>query len=138
MRVAPARGLAIVEFENVLAHDEQFTRSRAVDGGNHVEQRCLARAGGAHQRQKLAGRDVDRDIVERGHLEGVALEDFADSASLYDFCPCSRLRHRHCVHDCPLMLIFCPSSRVAGAAVMTFSPPTSPLTRYPPERWLMT
>ena len=82
--VPPARRLRIVEAEDVLAHHQQFARGRTVDGRNHVQQRRLARSRGPHQREELSLRDVDGDVVERGHLESVALENFADVASLHD------------------------------------------------------
>jgi hypothetical protein len=33
----------------------------------------------AHQREELAFGDVNRDVIQGGHLEGIAFEDFTDA-----------------------------------------------------------
>src|SRR5579872_4531627 len=132
--VSPARRLRIVEAENVLAQDKQFARRRPVDGGNHVQQRRLARTRWPHQSHKFSAANLNRNVIEGLHLKRVPLKDFADVAGLDNSCLRRSARYRCCAHDCPLILIFCPSFKSCGAVVMTFSPPTNPFTRSPPLR----
>src|SRR6185369_4755761 len=135
MLVPPVRRLGVAEPENVLAQHQQLARRRPVDGGNHVEQRCLARTRRTHQGKKLAAADFDGNVVQRLDLEGVALENFADVAGLHHLGLSGGMRNGcRCVHDCPLILIFSPSFKSAGPDVITSSPPLSPCTSTPPLR----
>src|SRR6195256_2061326 len=77
-------------------------------------------------------------MVERLYFEGIALEDFADIASLNDFCLGGDIIDSSSAHDCPLILIFCPSFRSAGPAVTTSSPPFKPWSKTPPLRCAVT
>ena len=68
--------LAVVEPGEVDAVDHDRARGRAVEAGEDVHQRRLARARRAHDRGQPAGRELDRDAVERGH-RGLALAEDA-------------------------------------------------------------
>ena len=56
-----------------------------VDRGDHVQQCGFARAGRAHEREELAARDFDRNVVESFHFKRIAFENLADVAHLHDF-----------------------------------------------------
>src|ERR1700733_2665044 len=104
MRITPMRGLTVIELENVVAHNKEIAGCGAVDGGDHVEQSCLARTGRAHEREEFSGADVDGDVIERGDLKRVALEDLAHTARLHNFAADSGLHgNGRYTHDCPLM-----------------------------------
>ena len=135
--VAPVGGLGIAEAKNVLAQHQQLAGGRAVDGGDHIQQRGLARTGRPHQGHEFAAADLDGDVVERLDLESVALEDLADVAGLHHFGLDCGMRNGSCAHDCPLILILSPSFKFCGAVVITSSPPFRPSTRTPPLRWAM-
>ena len=68
--------LAVVEPGEVDAVDHDRARGRAVEAGEDVHQGRLARARRAHDRRQPAGRELDRDAVERGH-RGLALAEHA-------------------------------------------------------------
>src|SRR5271168_4052954 len=138
--VAPVCRLRIVKLENILILNQQLPGSRPVNGRDHVQQRSLAGPRRSHQRQKFAGRDVDRDIVQRLHFERLATENLADIASLNNLGSRSDLVFGNCAHsyDCPLILIESPSFKSCGPLLITLSPPTSPSTRKPSLRWLNT
>ena len=133
--VAPVGGLRVAEAKHVLAEHQQLAGGGAVDRGDHVQQGRLARARRAHQREELAPRDFDRNVVESLHFKRIAFENLADVAYLHDFGLRRNIRNRSCAHDCPLILILSPSFKLGGAVVMTFSPPTKPVTKKPPLRW---
>ena len=62
------------------ARHQDLARGRRLEAGDHPERRGLARAGGAEQRQELARRDVQRQVVDRCEVaeplrEVVQLED---------------------------------------------------------------
>src|SRR5271154_2685713 len=134
MFVAPAGNLRVVEPENVLAAHQQFAGSGVIDGRDHVQQRRLAGARWAHERQKLAGCNVNRNVVKRPYFEGLALENLADMPRLNNFSSRGNVGCDNCAHACPLILILSPSFKVGGALVITFSPPTSPSTNAPSLR----
>ncbi len=70
--------LARRQRRDVVAADQHGARIRPLEPGEHAEQRGLARAGGAEQREELAARDIERDVVERLHRPEAA----ADAAKL--------------------------------------------------------
>src|SRR3982074_248521 len=136
--VAPAGGLRVVEAEDVLSLYQQFTLGRPVDGRNHVQQGGLTRAGRTHERHELAGGNIDRNVIECFYLEGIPLENLADAANLNHSRSGGHIGFSDCAHDCPLILIFCPSFRSAGPAVTTSSPPFKPWSKTPPLRCAVT
>src|ERR1700723_2811803 len=119
MYVAPMGGLRVTEPEYVLAQHQQFSRRRPIDGRNHVQQGGLARAGWAHQSQELTAADFDRNVVQSCDFKRVALENLADVAGLYHRGLNCGMGNSSCAHDCPLILIFSPSFKSCGAAVIT-------------------
>src|SRR5690348_652272 len=131
--VAPLRRLRVAELENVLPKHQQLSRSWAVDGRDHVQQRRLAGARRSHERKEFAACYLNRDVVKRLHLKRVAFENLADIVGLYDLGRGSDVIYGSCAHnyDCPLILIFSPSFKPSGAVVITLSPPLSPLTSAP-------
>ena len=60
---------------DVFAADEQLSRRRPLESGEQSQQRRLAAAGAAEQRETLAFGDVERNVV---HGDDVA-EAFADA-----------------------------------------------------------
>ena len=54
-----------VEAERILAAEEHAARGRRIEAGEDAEERRLARAGRAEQRQQLAGADIERHAVQR-------------------------------------------------------------------------
>src|SRR5581483_381328 len=132
--VAPACNLGVAEAEDILSLHQQFAGSGPINRGDHVEQRRLARSGRPHQCQELSLGDVNGDIIERGDLKRVTLENLAHTSDLNNFRSGGDIGLRNCAHDCPLILILSPSFNVAGAVVITSSPPTSPSTSAPSAR----
>src|SRR5436309_1131459 len=132
--VAPARGLSVVEPEDILSQHKQFAGSGPVNGGNHVQHRCRAGTGRAHQRQKFAAVDFDGNVVESLYLKRIAAEHLGDVACLNDFGLGSCAGDSSSAHVCPLILIFAPSFKSCGAEEMTSSPPLRPSTSWPPLR----
>ena len=61
---APAGEFRLAQPDDVRAADQEFARIGLVDAGNEVEQRALARARWAHQREELAARDVEADVAQ--------------------------------------------------------------------------
>src|ERR1022692_1259826 len=104
--IAPAGNLRVAKAENILPLHQQFALG-----------------------------DVDRHVIERRYLKGIALENLADAPNLYNFGARGKLRWCDCAHACPLILILSPSFNVGGAAVITLSPPTRPSTSAPSLRW---
>ncbi len=62
------------------ARHEDLALGRPLEPGDHPERRGLARAGGAQQREKLAGRDLQREIIHRRELP----EPLGEVAQLQD------------------------------------------------------
>src|SRR5438876_9345186 len=136
--IAPVCRLFVIEPENVLPQNQQLACSRAIDGRDHVQQRGLPRAGRPHEREKFATGNLDGDIVQRFHLEGIAFEHLADISRLDDPGLSSDLSCSSSAHDCPLILILFPSFKSCGPEVITSSPPFKPCTRRPPLCWEIT
>src|SRR5438067_1956655 len=134
VRIAPVGRLFVIEPENVLPQNQQLACSRAIDGRDHVQQRGLPRAGRPHEREKFATGNLDGDIVQRFHLEGIAFEHLADISGLDDPGLSSDISCNSSAHDCPLILILFPSFKSCGPEVITSSPPFKPCTRRPPLR----
>src|SRR5439155_519830 len=78
--------------------------------------------------------NLDGDIVQRFHLEGIAFEHLADISRLDDPGLSSDISCSSSAHDCPLILILFPSFKSCGPEVITSSPPFKPCTRRPPLR----
>src|SRR6266550_766812 len=133
MLVAPVGRLRVAEAEYVLAQHQQVARRGTVNGGNHIQQGGLARARRAHQGEEFAGSDLDGNIVESFDLKRIALEYLADVVSLDDFGLGGGTWKSCSAHDCPLILIFCPSLKSCDV-VITLSPPLRPWTSNPPLR----
>ena len=74
---APVGQLALGQRRQIGARDRDLARGDAVDAGDQVQQRRLARAGRAHQRDELALGHVEVDAVEDLDLLRVALIDLA-------------------------------------------------------------
>jgi hypothetical protein len=66
VRRAPVGELALGEPRDVLAAHEELARVGLVDAGDEVQQRGLARARRPHQRDEVAARDRERDVVQHG------------------------------------------------------------------------
>src|SRR5262249_17579970 len=77
---APPRERRLGELRHVLALDEDGASRRTVDPGEDVEERRLARAGGAHEREELARRHVEVDAAEDVHLLVAAHERLREAA----------------------------------------------------------
>ena len=87
--VAPVGELGFVEAGDIHALHMAFAAGRAVHAGNDVEQGGLAGAGGSHERQKLAGRDLKRHVVEGGDLDfalRIAFGEVADDDNVFWRC----------------------------------------------------
>ena len=77
---APVGEFGFVELADILAGDDQLAGIGAVDAGDQVEQRALARPRRPHQREELALADVETDAAEDGDLllsAPVGLDDVA-------------------------------------------------------------
>ena len=59
---APRGEIGLAQRGDVDAADAQTAAVGLVDAGNQVEQRALARTGRPHQRDVIAGGDIERDI----------------------------------------------------------------------------
>jgi hypothetical protein len=57
--------------EHVLAVDHDLAGRRVVEPVDHPDQRRLPRARQAHDDEDLAGRDVERDVLDRGYAAGL-------------------------------------------------------------------
>src|SRR5947199_1689550 len=123
VRIAPVGRLFVIEPENVLPQNQQLACSRAIDGRDHVQQRGLPRAGRPHEREKFATGNLDGDVVEGFHLEGIAFEHLADISGLDDPGLSSDISCNSSAHDCPLILILFPSFISLGTEWITSSPP---------------
>src|SRR2546423_1714539 len=67
---------ARVDAREPLAEDTHHAGAGQEQPGRHVEQRALAAAGGADDRNELAGADGERDVAHRGvALAGIVLRD---------------------------------------------------------------
>ena len=64
LRRAPRRELGFGECRDVDAARRESRRRRLVDAGDEVEQRRLARSRRPHQRDVVAGGDVEVDVDE--------------------------------------------------------------------------
>ncbi len=58
--------------ERVLAGDRERAGLRPLEPGDDAQQGRLARARGAEQRQELALRDLERDVVEHASCRRIA------------------------------------------------------------------
>ena len=65
MSGAPCGKPVAAQVRDLDAVDDDRARRRRVDSGNQVQQRGLAAAAGAHQRQELGAGDLQIDAVER-------------------------------------------------------------------------
>ena len=84
---APLGQLAFRQRCEVSSGHNHLARRRAVDAGDQVQQRGLARARRPHQRQELALRHFEAQAVEHRDLLAIAVIDLAyvlhtDGASL--------------------------------------------------------
>jgi len=80
----PAGQLRLVEGRDVDAADDDRAAVDLVDPGDEIEQRALARARGAHQREELAFADVEVDVPQNGNDVAAALVGLADVSHLDD------------------------------------------------------
>ena len=60
--------------------DVDLAGGRDLEPGQHHQRRRLARAGGPEQRDELAGRDIERDVVDRDHGAVSLLDAVEDDA----------------------------------------------------------
>src|SRR4051812_9421834 len=74
--ISPISELGFVEARDVDALDEAFAFGWAINARDDMEQGAFAGAGRAHQGEKFAGVDVERDVVEGSDI------DFALSINL--------------------------------------------------------
>ena len=62
--------LVVVHPGDVVVAQEEVARGRPVEAAEQVEQRALARAGGTHDRDVVAGGDFERDAANGMHRLG--------------------------------------------------------------------
>ncbi len=66
--VADAGQLDVIEARHLTAVEHVRARGRRVEATDQVHQGRLARSGGPHDRQVLAGLDLEVDSVQRAHV----------------------------------------------------------------------
>ena len=76
--VAHARELAVAIAVDRLAVERDRARARLVEQPHQVEQRALAAARGAHDRDELALPDLQVDVVQRRRLDALGAVLLAD------------------------------------------------------------
>ena len=80
--VAQRGELRVVEARDLPAVEEIVAARGAVQAAEDAEQRRLARPRGAHHRHRLAGRDLEAHVAQRGDLDGAPRVGLADSLQL--------------------------------------------------------
>src|SRR5581483_6727185 len=118
--VTPLRDLLVAQLLEILSQHNHPASGRAVDRGNQVQQRGLARAGRPHQGQKLAALHSKIGVFERHHAEGVA-NKFLGKAGGFDG---GVIAHK--AADFALGLIRSPFFTFGGGFMITSSPSASP------------
>jgi len=80
--VAQPSLLGGIDMGDVLAVQLDAARGRRVQAAHQVQQRALAGAGGADDRQRLAGADVEVDAVQHGEVDAPFMEALGQPADL--------------------------------------------------------
>src|SRR5262249_45930964 len=120
VRGAPVGEVRLAVARDVLAADEQLARVGLVDAGDEVEQRRFPGPRRAHQRDEIAARDVERDVVQHRHdlrPAYVALRKMRDTDD-----GCGAIHHFFAIATVPPSLSLSPGPRT------TFSPAFTPCT----------
>src|SRR6185369_8236911 len=120
VRRAPVRELGFSQPRDVLAIHEERAAVGLVDARDEVEQRGLARARGAHQRDEVAFGDVERDVVQHRHYLVAAPVALGEVGDLDD-----RPRGHGYFFA---MSTAVPSRRAGGGLTTTRSPAFTPAT----------
>src|SRR5436190_10456653 len=110
---APGGERPLGQTADVGAADADAAARRAIDAGEQIEQRRLARSGRPHQPQEIAGGHGDRDALEHRHFDLIAAVGFGDVTKFDQ-------SHSH------LTRTRARSGNAAGGLTITVSPGTTP------------
>jgi hypothetical protein len=80
--IPPIGQLRLIQFGDIDALHVALPARRPIDAGEDVQQRGFAGTGRPHEREKFAGSDIERDVIQRGHLNltlRVKLGEVADA-----------------------------------------------------------
>lgn len=122
---APAREPTIAHLLKRLAVDDHFAGCGAVDTAENVKKGRFARSGRTHQRQEVAARHVEVEMLQNFDALRSTLEGFRDTLQVNErkrlqhvLFPRGRKSHCSCTST--------PSLSSPSADTITCSPPSSP------------
>src|SRR5712692_10393277 len=116
----PVRQLPARHLIDPLPRHVDAARAGAIQAGDEIEERSLARSGRAHQRQELAARDVEVQTVQHVDVFTAAAEDLFDPTH-------GNQGLAHPLFSSTRTLS--PSARSAGPSMTTCSPSETPAAR---------